>query len=139
MPDSTYTQAPAIQTASDTLPLHQWLAAPCDTAQQSASQACHLLQLRPGNQVTPVVCFQSLSDIHTPFFSLQEVPLPPLSKRCFFSWRRKGDGVRRRKLFVANGRYCVSRLADHGSLLAWNRHNHLIVRILESGILSLEC
>lgn len=76
MPDSTYTQAPAIQTASDTLPLHQWLAAPCDTAQQSVSQACHLLQLRPGNQVTPVVCFQSLSDIHTPFFSLQEVPLP---------------------------------------------------------------
>lgn len=76
MPDSTYTQAPAIQTASDTLSLHQWLAAPCDTAQQSASQACHLLQLRPGNQVTPVVCFQSLSDIRTPFFSLQEVPLP---------------------------------------------------------------
>ena len=76
MPDSTYTQAPAIQAATDTLAANPWLAAPCDTAHQAASKACNLLQLRPGNQLTPVVRFQSLSDVRTPFFTLQEVPLP---------------------------------------------------------------
>lgn len=76
MPDSISNENIASQVPSDTLAVTQWLHAADETPEEADVADSTFLQLAPGCQVTPLTHFASIDDIHTPFFTLEEVPLP---------------------------------------------------------------